>query len=61
MITTIAENGLEVVFILSGFIYSEGMSDMCSFDILGEPDTSFSLIKPAIAELTCALMINRIP
>ena len=61
VVTTTTEEGITLETECIGKVYSKEDFDKNEWTIIGEPDTTLVINRPATVELTCASIVNRIP
>ncbi len=61
VVTTETEEGITIESECIGKVYSKEDFDKNEWTIIGEPDTTLVINRPATVELTCASIVNRLP
>ena len=61
IVTAHTKEKIEIEAECIGKIYTKDEYDCNEWTILGEPDTTITVNRPATSELTCADVVNRIP
>ena len=61
VVTTETEEGITIESECIGKVYSKNDFDKNEWTIIGEPETTLIINRPATVELTCASVVNRIP
>lgn len=61
VVTTETSEGITLVTQCIGKVYAPGEFDKNEWALIGEPDTTVIVNRPATVELTCANLVNRIP
>lgn len=61
VVTTETEEGITFVTECVGKVFAPDEFDRNDWTLVGEPETTISVNRPATVEMTCATLVNRIP
>jgi len=61
VVTTETEEGIVLETKCVGKVYAKDEFDINEWSIIGEPNTTVTVQRPATVELTCASIVNRLP
>lgn len=61
VVTTLTEEGIELETKCVGKVYAPEEFDINEWTVIGEPNTTITVQRPATVELTCASVVNRLP
>ena len=61
VVTTETEQGITIESECIGKVYAKDDFDKNEWTVIGEPETTLVINRPATVELTCASVANRIP